>query len=111
MVVICCDFSGNDVSGLGDISKHQGSLSSTDGKRRLDWQTERTEGWNFKVRLNGKEYDVSQGAVFLVKTEGDKTEVEQLARDLSGPEADPKRVEEFARKDVAVKKFLGIKAD
>jgi hypothetical protein len=77
----------------------------------LDWQTERTEGWNVKVRLNGKEYDVSKGAVFLVKTEGEKTEVEQLAKDLSALQADPKSVEEFARKDAAVSKFLGIKAD
>jgi len=110
-VVICCDFSGNSVSGPGNSSKIQGSQSSTDGKRRLDWQTERTEGWNVKVRLNGKEYDVSKGAVFLVKTEGEKTEVEQLAKDLSALQADPKSVEEFARKDAAVSKFLGIKAD
>jgi hypothetical protein len=110
-VVICCDFNGNPVSGPGDISKHQGSQTSTDGKRRLDWQTERTDGWNIKVRLNGKEYDASKGAVFLVKTEGEKTEVEQLAKDLLGLQPDPKSVEEFARKDAAVNKFLGIKAD
>jgi hypothetical protein len=110
-VMICSDFNGNHASGPGDISKHQGSQSSTDGKRRLDWQTERTEGWNVKVRLNGKEYDASKGAVFLVKTEGDKTEVEQLVKDLSALQADPKSVEEFARKDAAVSKFLGIKAD
>ena len=110
-VVICCDISGNSGLGPGDVSKHQGYQSSTDGKRRLDWQTERTEGWHIKVRLNGKEYDASNGAVFLVKVEGEKTEVEQLAKDLSALQADSKRVEQFAREDAAVSKFLGIKAD
>jgi hypothetical protein len=69
------------------------------------------EGWDVKVRLNGKEYGASKGAVFLVKTEGGKTEVKQLARDLSGLQADPKSIEDFARKDAAISKFVGIKAD
>jgi hypothetical protein len=110
-VLICSDINGNTAFGPGDVSKHQGSQSTTDGKRRLDWQTERSEGWNLKVRLNGKEYDVSKGAVFLVKTEGEKTEVEQLDKDVSSLQADSKSVAEFARKDAAVSKFLGIEAD
>jgi hypothetical protein len=110
MVVICCDFTGNERREPGDTSKHQGSLSPT-GKRGLEWQTERTDGWNLKVRLNGKEYDASKGAVFLVKAEADKTEVEQLVRDLSALDADLNLVQEFVRKDAATSKFLGIKAD
>ena len=110
-VVICCDFSGTPVIEASNGSKQQGFLSSTDGKQHLDWQTERTEDWNIKVRLNGKEYDASKGPVFLVKTEGEKTQIEQLAKDLSALLIDPKRVEDFARKDAAVSKFLGIKAD
>jgi hypothetical protein len=96
---------------VGDVSKHQGYLSSTGGNRRLDWQIERTDGWNVKVRLSGKEYDASKGALFLVKIDGEKTEVEQLAKDVSAMQADPESVKEFARKDAAVSKFLGIKAD
>jgi hypothetical protein len=110
-VLICCDINGNSGLEVGDVSKHQGYLSSTGGNRRLDWQIERTDGWNVKVRLSGKEYDASKGALFLVKIDGEKTEVEQLAKDVSAAQADSKSVEEFARKDAAVNKFLGIKAD
>jgi hypothetical protein len=104
-VVICCDIAGSSSIGLG-----QGYQSSSDG-RRLDWQTERTEGWNVRVRLNGKEYDTSKGALFLVKVEGDKTEVEQLATDLSAFQSDTRSIQEFVQKDAAVSKFLGIKTD
>jgi hypothetical protein len=79
--------------------------------RHLDWQLETPDGSNIKVLLDGKEYDASKGNLFLVKTKGGKTEVEQLTKDLSAAKADREGMEAFARKDAAVSKFLGIKAD
>ena len=90
--------------------KAKGWELASDG-RRLDWQLETPDGSSIKVRLDGKEYDASKGNLFLVKTKGGKTEVEQLTKDLPAAQADEKGVEAFARKDAAVSKFLGIKAD
>jgi hypothetical protein len=107
-VVICCDITGN-LGVMGSSSGYQ--LTSTDGKRCLNLQTERTEDGNVKVRLDGKEYDASKGILFLVKVEGDKTEVEQLAKDLPAFQTDSRSIEQLVRKDAAASKLLGIKAD
>ena len=115
-VMICSDFRGDVTTegpasaGVDNIYKQKGSESGRDG-RRLEWQLETKDASSVKVRLGGKEYDASKGSLFLVKTKGGKTEVEQLAKDLSAVQPDTKSIEEFARKDAAVSKFLGIKAD
>lgn len=115
-VMICSDFRGDlhtegpASAGADNSYKQKGSESARDG-RHLEWQLETTNGSSVKVRLAGKEYDASKGGLFLVKTTGGKTEVEQLPQDLSAVHPDSKSIEEFARKDEAVSKCLGIKAD
>lgn len=105
-VIICCDFQGN-----ASVAGGQGSLSSADGKRRIDWHLVRTAGWNFQVRVNGQEYDAAQGGLFLVKVEADRTQVEQVARDLSAVGNNTRTIEELARNDPAVSTLLGFKAN
>lgn len=121
-VMICSDFnprsdkppvqtsgqSGNATAPL--IAKEEGFQCSGDG-RRFDWSMETEDGRSVKCRLDAKEYDLANGTLFLVKTKGGKTEVEQVTKDLSAVQPDATSFEEFARKDAAVSKFLGFKAD
>jgi hypothetical protein len=114
-VMICDDIKGGTVTPTdsmqsGGTRKVGASHSSHDG-RKVEWLLETSDGRSVKCHLDDKEYDLSKGALFLVKTKGGKTEVEQLIRDLSAVQPDQQSVKEFARKDAAVSKFLGIKAD
>jgi hypothetical protein len=111
VLMICTDVqgstnSGDSISGPPWIRKEQGAASSPDG-RKVEWQLETTDGRNIQCRLDGKEYDLSKGALFLVKSKGGPTEVQQICRDLSAVAPDANSCMEFARKDPEVSTFLG----
>jgi hypothetical protein len=102
--------SGGGGGTAGPLYKEQGFIAAPDG-RRFDYQLETRDGRSLQCRLNGEEYDLSQGALFLVKTKGGRTEVEQLRRDLSTVQPDPESCKDFVRKDPAVSQFLGTGAN
>ena len=114
--MICSDIrggqssAGETISGPPYVRKEKGFKSSPDG-RRFDWELETTDGRGIKCRLDGKDYDLSKGALFLVKTKGGKTEVEQLSRDLSAVQAEAESCKDFAQKEPAVSKLLGKGSD
>jgi hypothetical protein len=85
-----------------------GSLSA-DGSG-YTWQIEWIDGKSAKVRIDGIEYDSSQGAVFVIKTKGDKLKVRQMNRDLSVVPFTHQGCWEFLNKDVEILKELGAAA-
>ena len=68
-----------------------------------NWQLDATEGKTATCKINGKEYDLTQGTVFVIKSRGNVADVHQLKRDLSGP-LNTERIE----KDAEIRKLLGL---
>jgi len=108
-VMICTDITGGgssggtSVSGPPWIATARGYQSGKDG-RRVEWELESKDGRSVDCRLNGKNYDLKNGALFVVT--GPKMQVEQISRDLSGVQADVESCKSFVHHDPAVSKLL-----
>jgi hypothetical protein len=83
-----------------------GSAKAADG-RSYKWQVETTDGKTVKFTIDGKDYDLSKGALFVMNAKGEKIEVHQLQRDLSAIPFDARKCEEALKKDAEVMKLLG----
>ena len=100
-------FTGGEQQAGGTTNRPVWSGSvSADGKG-YKWQIEWMDGKSAKVRIDGKEHDLSQGAVFVIKTKGDKFEVHQMDRELSVVPFNAEACWEFLRKDAEISKTLG----
>jgi hypothetical protein len=60
----------------------EGSASNKDGTR-YEWRLDTSDGITATVRINDKQYDLSEGMLFVIKAQHDLVEVHQLSRDLS----------------------------
>src|SRR5262245_49289666 len=82
-------------AGSLDAGGYQGQLQTRDGK-------------SANCRINGKEYDLSQGALFVIKAQGQQVEVHQLQRDLTAIPFDAEGCREPLEKDPEIRKLLGL---
>jgi hypothetical protein len=98
--------SGGSSSTNNPVYSGAGSTMSADG-RGYKWQVETTDGKAVKFTIDGKEYDLSKGAMFVMKTKGEKVEVHQLKRDLSTIPFDNAKCQEALTKDAEIMKLLG----
>ena len=83
-----------------------GSAESADG-RGYKWQIETTDGKAATFRIDGKEYDLSKGALFVIKAKGEQVEVHQLKRDLTTIPFDADGCKEHLKKDAEILRLLG----
>ena len=59
-------------------------------------------------KIDGKEFDLTKGAVFVLKAKGDRVEVQQLNRDLAAITFDADACREFLKKDAEIQKIFGM---
>lgn len=112
MVLFVDDVKGNHSShGAGStnnpVHSESGSAGSA-GAGGYQWQLETADGKSATCRINGKEYDLSKGALFVIKAKGEQVEVHQLQRDLSTIPFDADGCREPLRKDAEILKNLGL---
>ncbi|MCX7044417.1 MAG: hypothetical protein NTX50_02885 [Candidatus Sumerlaeota bacterium] len=85
-IMVCYDIVGMHESGQIPsnfaLMKHVWRIKGSD--REFGWQVETKDGRTAKFTLDGKDYDLTKGALFLVKTKAGGTQVQQLNHDLSG---------------------------
>jgi hypothetical protein len=65
-----------------------------------------TDGKTWAVTVNGKAYDLEDGALFLVRTRGGDAKVTQLKQDLAGMQATHESWQRFAKESSEVKDFV-----
>jgi hypothetical protein len=97
---------GGSGSTNNPVFSESGSAASADG-RGYKWQLETTDGKAATFRIDGKEYDLSQGGVFVFQRKADKVEVHQMKRDLSAVPFDTEGCREFLKKDAEILEALG----
>ena len=71
-------------------------------------QLETKDGKSAICRINGKDYDLSRGALFVIKAKGEQVEVHQLKRDLSTIPFDTDHGRHPLQKDAEIRKLLGL---
>ncbi len=71
------------------------------------WQAETKDGTTATFRIDGKEYDLTEGTVFAVKDKGGRVEVRQLTRDLIVLPFDADACRNFVRKDAEIREIFG----
>jgi len=92
------------------VHTESGMASSRDG-RSYTWQLETTDGRTAKFSIDGKEYDLSKGALVVVRTKGETVQVLQLNRDLARDLAgvlDADGCRDYLKQDGEVMKFLEV---
>jgi hypothetical protein len=101
-----------------EFSGCRSSSSTTDHRFVLDcqassrtgvefgWRLETEDGTEASLSINGREFDLDDGALFLMRTSAGKAEITQLPRDLSGLRADSDAVVQFGLKDPELGAFL-----
>lgn len=71
-------------------------------------QLETKDGKSAICRINGKNYDLSKGALFVVKDKGEQVEVHQLKRDLTTIPFDTDGCRKPIQTDAEIRKLLGL---
>ncbi len=71
-------------------------------------QLETTDGKSADYRINGKEYDLTNGTLFVIKAKGKQIEVHQLKRDLTKIPFDAADCKGPIEKDAEIRKLLGL---
>jgi hypothetical protein len=74
------------------------------------WEVDSTNGTSATLKIDGKEYDLANGALFVVKAKEGNVEVHQLKRDLSAIPYDGAGCREAIEKDAEIRKLLGLEA-
>lgn len=101
----------DDVSGEGSgstndpVHRAAGYASASDG-RRVDWRLETADGQTATFGIDGRSYDLSEGALFLVRTEDGDVQVQQLDRDLPKVHPTNESCQAFAETDPDVQDFI-----
>jgi hypothetical protein len=96
---------GGHGSSNNPVYSWSASTTYADG-RGWKCQIEATDGKVTTFRIDGKEYDLSQGTVFVLTTKADKVDVHQMKRDLSAVPSDAEACREFLNKDAEMMKAL-----
>ena len=71
-------------------------------------QLETKDGKSANCRINGKEYDLSNGTLFVIRAKGDQIEVHQLKRDLTKIPFDAHDCKDPIETDSEIRKLLGL---
>ena len=71
-------------------------------------QLETKDGKSANCRINGKDYDLSKGALFVIKAKGQQVEVYQLKRDLTTIPFDTDGCREPLQHDAEIRNLLGL---
>ena len=71
-------------------------------------ELETKDGKSANCRINGKEYDLSKGALFVIKAKGEQVEVHQLKRDLTTIPFDTDDCKDPIQKDAEIRKLLEL---
>jgi hypothetical protein len=82
----------------------KGHFSSAGGQQGVGWYWNSSRGAEFQ--LDGKSYDLTNGALFLVSTRSGQIRVTQLNVDLSQLRPDQQGFESLVRGDLSVAKFV-----
>lgn len=75
-----------------------GNIEAADGSG-YTYELETTDGQTASFTLDGKSYDLADGALFLVTNQGDTNRVVQLEKDFSGLDTTNAAVEALALGD------------
>ena len=81
--------------GSPDAGGYECRLETKDGKTAI-------------CRINGKEYDLSNGTLFVIKAKGEQVEVHQLKRDVATIPFDTNDCKEPIQTDAEIRKLLGL---
>ena len=71
-------------------------------------QIETKDGKLANCRINGNEYDLSNGTLFVIKDKGEQVEVHQLKRDLTKIPFDANNCRDPIQKDAEIRKLLEL---
>ena len=71
-------------------------------------QLETKDGKSAICRINGKDYDLSRGALFVIKAKGEQVEVHQLKRDLTKIPFDSGDCRKPIESDAEIRKLLAL---
>jgi hypothetical protein len=81
------------------------SAQGADGSE-LAWSLESAEGETVEMRINGADYDLSDGNLFLIRTQAGGTDITQLQKDLTGITLERDSILGFAQSDPDISTFL-----
>ncbi len=100
---------GSGGSGSTDNPVHVSTVSAgAPDSGGYNCQLETTDGKSANCRINGKEFDLSNGTLFVIKAKGDQVEVHQLMRDLTKIPFDATGCRDPIEKDIEIRKLLGL---
>ena len=103
-ILIWVDFNYN-AEVRGSDNKSRTRAYHNDG-RGVVWEIGASQGEAVTISFDGKEYDLSKGALFLVKTNGGETEVRQLSTAVPDAGDEYENFEAFAKTDPDVREFI-----
>ncbi len=103
---------GRGSSGSGSTNSPVYTMSgyAGGGGKGYQWRLEATAGKTGTLRVDGRDYDLANGAVFVLKLKDDKLQIHQLKRDMSAIPFDADRCREVLTKDEEIQELLGKKA-
>ena len=108
-VVIWTDFDGSGALGTESGSFYDGNAISQDGRHKIEWKGETSDGRSGPITINAVTYDLANGSLFLVSTRGEQPQVLQLKRDtmkLKPGEESKRSLEDLARNDPDIAPFF-----
>jgi hypothetical protein len=112
MVLFVDDIKGGHSSrgsGSTDNPVHTQIVSATSPDTGgYECQIETTDGKSAVCRINGNDYDLSEGTLFVVKAQGEQVEVHQLKRELTTIPFDAENCREPIQRDAEIRKLLGL---
>lgn len=112
---VVCVLLANGCNGVASSSGpwvHKGRVHLID-QREIDWPCVTHDGTKGKVRIQGKEFDLSKGGLFLIDTRAKSVRVQQLdvpigiaVNDRQGYEKARKSIEALAQENPVMRQFV-----
>src|SRR5436190_4652051 len=89
----------------GNAAKFHGTATAPEGKK-VTWHCITTDGKSGTVRIQDKDYEMTQGPLFLVAERGGPPQVRQLQRSLSNLPQTSECVNGLAKSDPDIMRFI-----